>query len=169
MAEALFRVWRIGLPTHGGIQETGFRGTKPRPLHTVYPVHCHQVRSRIGMAAQHWTDGERRVRILTKVGQKEAWSLAKGLFCVTVTTHPPQQGRFLPALAAPAASPRRLTSKRRPDSFPHWLALDTAILAPTNCGWGSLGWRGRRSGCMCCRAPSLFPLTIDDVSEGLGP
>lgn len=92
---------------------------------------------------------------------------SQGIVRVTVTTHPRQQGRFLPALAAPAASPRRLTSKRWSDRFPHWLALDTAILTPTNCGWGSLGWRGRSSGCKCCRAPSLFPPTIGDVSEGL--
>lgn len=83
MAEALFRVWRIGLPTHGGIQETGFRARDEAPS-LAYPVH--QVRSRIGMAAQDWIDSKRRVRILTKVGQKEAWSLAKGLF---VSRSPP--------------------------------------------------------------------------------
>ena len=62
----------------------------------------------------------------------------QGFVCVTVTAHPRQQRR---AFTRPRR-PRRLTSKRWPNSFPHWLAQDTAILAPTNCGWGSLGWEG---------------------------
>lgn len=102
MVEALFRVWRIGRPMHGGIQETGFRARDEAPS-LAYPVH--QVRSRIGMAAQDWTDSERRVRILTKVRQKKAWSPAKGLF---VSPSPPIHDSR--AGFYPPSPPRRLTS-----------------------------------------------------------
>lgn len=80
------------------------------------------------MAAQDWTDSERRVRILTKVGRKEAWSLAKGLF---VSRSPPihdSRAGFDPPSPPPPphldASPRRegLTAFRigLPWTQPFW-------------------------------------------------
>lgn len=164
MAEALFRVWGIELPkypAHGGIQETGFRARDEAPS-LAYPVHQLQVRSRIGMAAQHWTDSRRRTRILTKV--EGGVVPRQGIVCVTVTTHPRHQGRFLPALAALDASPRRdgLAGFRigLPWTQPFWRQ---PIVAGARWDGGAGGVAacvvGRRA---CFRPPSVMCLSLGE-------
>lgn len=148
-------------PAHGGIQETGFRARDEAPS-LAYPVHQLQVRSRIGMAAQHWTDSRRRARILTKV--EGGVVPRQGIVCVTVTTHPRHQGRFLPALAALDASPRRdgLAGFRigLPWTQPFWRQ---PIVAGARWDGGAGGVAacvvGRRA---CFRPPSVMCLSLGE-------
>jgi hypothetical protein len=147
----------IGLPTHGGIQETGFRARDEAPS-LAYPVQ--QVRSGIGMAAGPTVKEGRGFSPRSERRRRGPWPRV-----CSCHGHQPST-TAAPAFTRPRR-PRRLTSKSWPDRFPHWPAQDTAILAPANCGWGLLGWGGAGGVAACAVGrPTCFrPPSIGDVSE----